>query len=106
VARRPLGLDAEALDFVRMRRLSMRQAIGELLDFVDEVVDDLGSRREMDYLRARLEDPRGTGADRQIALYHETHSLPTVTRWLMQQTVQGIPQIALKNPEAAVAVQE
>jgi glutamate---cysteine ligase / carboxylate-amine ligase len=95
------GLDAEALDFVRMRRLSMRQAIGELLDFVDEVVDDLGSRREMDCLRARLEDPRGTGADRQIALYHQTHSLPAVTRWLMQQTVQGIPQIALENPEVA-----
>lgn len=100
------GLDAEALDFVRGRRLSMRQAIAELLDFVDEVVDDLGSRREIDALRARLEDPRGTGADRQIALYEQTDSLSAVTRWLMQQTVRGIPRPVQENSEAAVAVRE
>src|SRR6266700_8051439 len=45
------GLDAEVIDFAQGRRLSMRDAIGELLDFVDEVVDDLGSRQEMYYLR-------------------------------------------------------
>ena len=47
----------------------MRESIAELLDFVDDVTDDFGSRREMDYLRGLLEDPRGTGADRQIARY-------------------------------------
>src|SRR5207253_11502570 len=61
------GLDADVIDFVQGRRLSMRQSIGELLDFVDEVIVDLGSRHELDYLRRLLEHPRGTGADRQIA---------------------------------------
>ena len=84
------GLDAEALDFARGRRLSMRQAIGELLDFVDEVVDDLGSRCEIDYLRALLSDPRGTGADRQIALYQQTHSIEAVIRLLMRQRMQDV----------------
>lgn len=84
------GLDAEALDFARGRRLSMRQAIGELLDFVDEVVDDLGSRCEIDYLRALLSDPRGTGADRQIALYQQTHSIEAVIRLLMRQMMQDV----------------
>jgi glutamate---cysteine ligase / carboxylate-amine ligase len=45
------GLDAAVLDFAQERRLTMRQAIGELLDFVDVVLDDLGSRREIDELR-------------------------------------------------------
>lgn len=84
------GLDAEVLDFVQGRHLNMRQAISELLDFVDEVVDDLGSRNEIDYLRALLGDPRGTGADRQIALYQQTHSIEAVVRFLMQQMMQDV----------------
>jgi carboxylate-amine ligase len=85
------GLDADVIDFVQGRRLSMRQSIGELLDFVDEVIVDLGSRHEIDYLRRLLEDPRGTGADRQIALYEQTGSMDAVIQLLMQQTMEGIP---------------
>src|SRR6266699_1091033 len=85
------GLDAEVIDFVQGRRLRMREFISELLDFVDEVTDDLGSRHEIDYLRRLLEDPRGTGADRQIALYEQTGSMDDVIQLLMQQTMQGIP---------------
>lgn len=84
------GLDAEVVDFVQNRCLSMRDSIGETLDFVDDVVDDLGSRREINYLRSLLADPRGTGADRQIAVYKETGSIHAVTHFLMQQTMQGL----------------
>ena len=52
-----LGLDAEVIDFVKERRLSMRESLSELLDFVNDVVDDLGSHREINYLRSLLEDP-------------------------------------------------
>jgi len=68
----------------------MRDAIGELLDFVDDVLDDLGSRREINYLRILLEGPSGTGADRQIAIYGQTGSVDAVTRYLMQQTLKGM----------------
>ncbi len=84
------GLDADVVDFVQQRRLTMRESIEELLDFVDDVVDDLGSRREMNYIRALLEDPRGSGADRQIAVYQETGSVEAVTHFLMEQTLQGL----------------
>ena len=84
------GLDAEVIDFTQGRRLTMRDSISELLDFVDEVVDDLGSRHEMNFLLGLLEDPRGTGADRQIALYQETGSIDAVIQFLMQQTMQDI----------------
>ena len=80
------GLDAEALDFTRDRHLSMRESIGELLDFVDDMLDDLGSRREINYLRLLLEDKRGTGADRQIEVYQHSGSIDEVIQYLLQQT--------------------
>jgi carboxylate-amine ligase len=86
------GLDAEVIDFEFDRRLSMRQAIHELLDFVDDVLDDLGSRQELYYIRQLLEDPRGTGADRQIAVYQETGSLDAVSRYLIDETMKGVTQ--------------
>jgi len=85
------GLDAEVIDFAQQRRLSMRNSFHELLDMVDDVLDDLGTRDDIYYIRKLLDDPRGTGADRQIALYQQTGSLYAVTRYLMQQTLQGIP---------------
>lgn len=86
------GLDAEVVDFAQGRHLSMRDSISELLDFVDEVVDDLGTRREMNHLRELLADLRGTGADQQIAVYKETGSLQAVAHFLMQQTRQGFEE--------------
>jgi carboxylate-amine ligase len=75
------GLDAEVVDFVKGLRLPMRQSIHDLLDFVDDVLDDL---------RTLVESEQGTGADRQIALYQQTGSTDEVIRLLMQQTMQGV----------------
>jgi len=86
------GLDAEVLDFERLRRVSMRDALRELLDFVDDVVDDLGSRREIDYVRSLLDDPQGTGADRQMAVYQESNDLQRVSQFLMARTLEGVKQ--------------
>lgn len=84
------GLDAEIADFTKRRILSMRDAIRELLIFVDDVIDELGSRHEMDYIHALLDDKRGTGADRQIAIYNETNDVDKVSAFLIEQTMQGV----------------
>jgi carboxylate-amine ligase len=84
------GLDAEVVDFVQGRTLSMRDSLHDLLDFVDDVLDDLDSRHEIHYLRSLLDDKRGTGADRQIAVYNQTGSTYAVTQFLMHQTMQGV----------------
>jgi len=57
---------------------------------VDDVVDELGSRREMNYMRDLLNDPRGTGADRQIAVYLENRDIQQVQQFLIEQTMQDI----------------
>lgn len=79
------GLDATIIDFVNRRRIAMRDSIHELLDFVDDVIDDLGSRNEIQYLRVLLDDPQGTGADRQIAIYQQNNDINKVTHYLLQQ---------------------
>ncbi|HZS76038.1 MAG TPA: carboxylate-amine ligase [Ktedonobacteraceae bacterium] len=85
------GLDAEIVDFTQGRRLSMRDSLHELFDFVDDVLDELASRSEIAHLRSLLEDSGGTGADRQIAIYRKTGNIDDVIQFLMQQTMQGIP---------------
>jgi carboxylate-amine ligase len=82
------GLDADIIDFVHRRRMPMREALHELLDFVDDVVDEAGSRQEMDYLHSLADGPAGTGADRQIAIYQQTQDVKQVTQYLLQQTMQ------------------
>jgi len=85
------GLDAEVVDFTTLRRLPMRDAIRELLDFVEDEIDALGSHHEMNHLRALLDDERGTGADRQIAVYNESGGdLRKVSDFLVEQTMAGI----------------
>lgn len=86
------GLDAEVVDFVQHRRLRMRDSIRELVAFVDEVVDGLGSRREMNYILSLLDSPEGTGADRQLALFEKTQDQMQVTQLLIEQTMQGIKE--------------
>jgi len=89
------GLDARVFDFVQGRQLTMRESINELLDLVDDVLDDLGSRRDILYLRTLLSSPSGTGADRQMHLYQQTGSLAEVTRYLIAQTIRGIPLLRM-----------
>ncbi|MBV9617549.1 MAG: carboxylate-amine ligase [Ktedonobacteraceae bacterium] len=96
------GLDAEVLDFEHLRRLSMRDALRETLDFVDDVVDDLGSRREINYVRALLDDPMGTGADRQMAVYQESNDPQKVTRFLMERTMEGVKKMSTNEGRKAL----
>ncbi len=92
------GLEAEVIDFVNNRTLTMRESIHELLDFVDDVLDDLGTRREIYHLRCLLEQPYGTGADRQIALYKETGSSRAVLEYLMRETMKDIVLDSTEEP--------
>ena len=45
----------------------------EYLEFVDDVLDELDSREEVEYIRTMLE--RGTGADRQLEVFEKTGDL-------------------------------
>lgn len=81
------GIDGKMIDFGKEKEVNTRALILEMLDFVDDVVDDLGSREEIQYVHKILE--MGTGADRQLNIYQETQSLKKVVEYILEQTRLG-----------------
>jgi len=87
------GMDAKLIDFGKSEEVPMRDLTVELLEFVDDVVDALGSRREVEYLQTIVRD--GTSADRQLRAYAETGHLHKVVDHLVEETHAGVPEMAL-----------
>jgi carboxylate-amine ligase len=77
------GIDGTLIDFGKEQEVNTRLLIYELLDFVDDVVDHLGSRHALSFVREILEN--GTGADRQLAVYHQTNDLKKVVDYIHDQ---------------------
>ncbi len=63
------GLDGKLLDLGKQKEVPVKDLIRELLDFVDEVVDELDSRKEIEHIHTILD--RGTSADEQLKVYAE-----------------------------------
>jgi carboxylate-amine ligase len=82
------GLDGKLIDFGKQKEVPVRDLIIELMEFVDEVVDELGSRKEIEYVYEILEN--GTSADRQLRTFAETGDLKAVTDQLMAETLQQV----------------
>lgn len=82
------GIDGYLIDFGKEEEINTRVLIYELLDFVDDVVDHLGSRHRLNHIHKMLES--GTGADRQLKVYEETKSLVSVTDYIQNQFLTGI----------------
>jgi carboxylate-amine ligase len=78
------GLDGKLIDFGKKIEVPLRDLILEYLAFVDDVVDDLGSRREINYIHRILE--HGTGADRQLRIFQETGDLTKVVDYMIYET--------------------
>ena len=81
------GINGNLIDFGKREEVPMRDLTLELLEFVDDVVDELGSRHALSYVHTILE--QGTSADRQLAVYRQTGDLRAVVRWLVDETSAG-----------------
>src|SRR5260370_7157530 len=84
------GLDGMMIDFGKQKEVPTRDLVLELLDFVDDVLDDLGSRKEVEHIHTILQ--RGTSADEQLRVYKETNDLKPVVDRLMQLTMDNLPR--------------
>ena len=82
------GIDGRLIDFGKEEEVNTRALIYELLDFLDPVVDHLGSRHRIAYVHKMLE--QGTGADRQLAVFEKTKNLTDVARYIHDQYLAGI----------------
>jgi carboxylate-amine ligase len=87
------GIDGKLIDFGKRREVPMRELAEELLEFIDDVVDDLGSRREIQYVRTILAG--GTSAEKQLHVYRETGDLRAVVQSIVDETRAEVEQSAM-----------
>jgi carboxylate-amine ligase len=84
------GLEGKLIDFGKHVELPAGVLIRELIEwFLDDVLDELGSRKEAEYAFKILEE--GSSADRQIAVYERTGGdLQAVVDQLIAETEEGV----------------
>lgn len=82
------GIEGSMIDFGKETEVNTRVLIYELLDFIDDVVGPLGIRNAISHVHKILEE--GTGADRQLKVYEQTQSLPTVVDYIHSQFLAGL----------------
>src|SRR5215211_3529594 len=82
------GIDGFLIDFGKEEEINTRVLIYELLDFVDDVVDQLGSRDRLMFIHKMLEG--GTGADRQLTVYEQSKSLVDVASFIQSNFLCGV----------------
>jgi glutamate---cysteine ligase / carboxylate-amine ligase len=83
------GLDGMLIDFGRETEVPVRELILEYLDFVDDVLDELECRKDVEYIQTMLD--RGTGADRQLKVYADTGGdFRRVVEYMVQETEAGL----------------
>ncbi len=82
------GIDGYLIDFGKEEEVNTRALIYELLDFIDPVLDHLGSRHRVQYVHKILEN--GTGADRQLAVYEQSRNLSSVVDYVSSNFLAGL----------------
>jgi len=83
-----LGIDGKFLDWGKEEEVPLRSLIEELLEILSDVVDELGSGEDIEYIRTILKE--GTSADRQLRTYQKTESLEAVVDMLAEETMMGL----------------
>src|SRR5678815_2138507 len=76
------------IDFGKQTEVPVSDLVMELLEFVDDVLDELGSRKEIEHVHTILQ--RGTSADRQLQVYRETNDLTAVVDDLIKLTMENV----------------
>ncbi len=82
------GIEGKMIDFGKETEVPVRDLIYEYLHLIDDAVDELGSRSEINYIHRILEN--GTGADRQLRIYQETGDLTKVVDYIVYETEAGL----------------
>jgi carboxylate-amine ligase len=84
------GIEGKLIDFGKETEVPFPDLVAEMLEFVDDVVDELGSRREVEAVNWILQN--GTGADRQLRVFEATGGdLKKVVDYICEETAHGLP---------------
>jgi len=81
------GIEGKLVDFGKGLEVPTKILIPELLELVDDVVDDLGSRSAVNYVHTILNE--GTSAERQLRVFEQTGDLRAVVQHVVAETRAG-----------------
>ena len=87
------GIEGKLIDFGKQIEVPFRRLMDEYLGMIEPVVDELGSRREIEYIQRILRE--GTSADRQLRVWRETRDLRKVVDYMIEETEVGLEQAGL-----------
>jgi carboxylate-amine ligase len=86
------GLEGKLIDFGKRKEVETKALVHEMVAFVDDVVDELGSRKDVEYLLTMAD--QGSSADRQLAIFEQTNDLKAVVDNLIKETMEGVPTLS------------
>ena len=81
-------LSEGTINILKRAEVPLRVLVHEILEEIDDVVDELEIRQEVEYVHKILEE--GTSADRQLAVYHKNRDLRAVVDHVIAETKTGI----------------
>ena len=81
------GIQSNLLDLGRNKEVSYKKLMYEMLEFIDEVKDDLGLNQHLQAIEDIIEN--GSSADRQIKIFQETNDLKLVVDHLIKETAKN-----------------
>jgi glutamate---cysteine ligase / carboxylate-amine ligase len=82
------GISGKMIDFGKQQEVETSSLVHELLEFVDDVVDELGSRKEIEYIPRILAG--GTGADRQLEVFEQSNDFENLVDFIVEETHHGL----------------
>ncbi|MCE2490683.1 MAG: carboxylate-amine ligase, partial [Anaerolineae bacterium] len=90
------GIDGKLIDFGKEEEIPLRFLANEIVELIDPVVDELGTRQDVEYVQTLLRN--GTSADRQLATWRRLmnegatsrEALEKVVDQLVSETTEGV----------------
>ena len=81
------GVNSNLIDFGNQKEVPFIELFDEMLEFVDDVVEPLGSRKYLEYLRSMVKN--GTSSDRQLNVYKKENNIHDVVDSIIDETLDG-----------------
>jgi glutamate---cysteine ligase / carboxylate-amine ligase len=89
------GIEGKLIDFGREAEVETCSLLNELMEFVSTEVEELGSKREMTHIERIMRE--GTGADRQLEVFHRTNDIKAVVDQIVAETYEGLHEVTPEN---------
>ena len=80
------GVKAKLIDFGAEKEVEFDSLLSEMLEFIDDIIDDLGTREYIENIAKIAKE--GSSADKQLGIFRETGDMKRVVDFLIDETTR------------------